>query len=198
MNLLNDASAALSPPCLRWFAWKRFEKTHAGFSAENGNPRQTMEPTFEKLLVILAEDGVEFVVVGGVAVTLHGYVRLTEAVDILLESSPANIQRFLGSLADYGEGFARELSQEDFTDEEGAIRIVEETELSQIDVFTRMSGLRYLDLRTDASILSLQCHQIPYASKAALIRLKSGSVREKDQFDVAALKQLEIDPKAFD
>lgn len=157
-----------------------------------------MEPTFEKLLVILAEGGVEFVVVGGVAVTLHGYVRLTEVVDILIESSPPNIQRFLDSLADYGEGFARELTLEDFTDEEGAIRIVEETELSQIDVFTRMSGLRYPDLRTDASILPLEGHQIPYASKSALIRLKSGSVREKDQFDVAALKQLEIDPKAFD
>ena len=157
-----------------------------------------MEPTFEKLLVILAEGGVEFVVVGGVAVILHGYVRLTEDVDILIESSHANVRRFLDALADYGEGFARELSQEDFTDEEGAIRIVEETELSQIDVFTRMSGLRYPDLRIDASILPLQGHRIPYASKAALIRLKSGSVREKDQLDVAALKQLEIDPKAFD
>ena len=58
-----------------------------------------MEPTFEKLLVILAEAGVEFVVVGGVAVTLHGYVRLTEDVDILIESSPTNLQRFLDSLA---------------------------------------------------------------------------------------------------
>ncbi len=156
-----------------------------------------MEPTFEKLLVILAEAGVEFVVVGGVAVTLHGYVRLTEDVDILIESSPTNIQRFLDSLANYGEGFARELSSEDFTDEEGAIRIVEETELSQVDVFTRMSGLRYLDLKMDASILSLHGHEIAYASKPALIRLKSNSVREKDQFDVAALRKLEIDPKAF-
>jgi hypothetical protein len=148
-------------------------------------------------LVILAEGGVDFVLVGGVAVTLHGYVRLTEVVDILIESSPANIQRFLDALADYGEGFARELSLEDFTDEEGAIRIVEETELSQIDVFTRMSGLRYLDLKVDAPILSLEGHEIAYASKAALIRLKSNSVREKDQFDVAALKQLDIDPNAF-
>ncbi len=156
-----------------------------------------MEPTFEKLLVILAEGGVDFVLVGGVAVTLHGYVRLTEDVDILIESSTTNIQRFLDSLADYGEGFARELSLEDFTDEEGAIRIVEETELSQINVFTRMSGLRYLDLKVDAPILSLKGHEIAYASKAALIRLKSNSVREKDQFDVAALKQLDIDPNAF-
>jgi len=156
-----------------------------------------MEPTFEKLLVILAEGGVDFVLVGGVAVTLHGYVRLTEDVDILIESSTTNIQRFLDSLADYGEGFARELSLEDFTDEEGAIRIVEETELSQINVFTRMSGLRYLDLKVDAPILSLKGHEIAYASKAALIRLKSNSVREKDQFDVVALKQLDIDPNAF-
>ncbi len=157
-----------------------------------------MEPSFEKLLVILAEAKVQFVVFGGVAVTLHGYVRLTEVIDIIIESSSENIQRFLDSLADYGEGFARELSLDDFDDDEGAIRIVEETELSQIDVFTRMSGNDYWDLRSDASILQLRNHQIAYASKAALIRLKSGSVREKDQFDVSALKQLEIDPKAFD
>lgn len=157
-----------------------------------------MEPTFEKLLVTLAEGGVEFVIVGGVAVTLHGYVRLTEDVDILIESSPSNVQRLLDSLAGYGEGFVRELTVDDFTDEEGAIRIVEETEMSQIDVFTRMSGLRYRDLRADASIASLRGHSIPYASKAALIRLKSASAREKDRLDATALRRLEIDPHAFD
>jgi hypothetical protein len=157
-----------------------------------------MEPSFEKLLVILAEARVDFVIVGGVAVTLHGYVRLTEDVDILVESSLPNLLRLLGSLANYGEGYARQLTPEDFTDEEGAIRIVEVSELSQIDIFTRMSGLRYPDLRADASILTLHGHAIPYASKAALIRLKSGSVREKDQFDVAALKQLRANPHAFD
>ena len=197
-NPSGDELVARSPSCLHSFAWKPCEKTPAGSSAGIGNPRSTMEPTFEKLLVILAEAGVQFVIVGGVAVTLHGYVRLTEDVDILIEASAPNIRRFLDSLADYGEGFARELSPDDFTDEEGAIRIVEEAELSQIDIFTRMSGLRYPDLRSDAEILSLRGHSIPYASKAALIRLKSQSVREKDQFDVAALKRLEIDPRAFD
>ncbi len=46
-----------------------------------------MEPTFEKLLVLLADGQVQFVLVGGVAVTLHGYIRLTEDVDILVERS---------------------------------------------------------------------------------------------------------------
>ena len=45
-----------------------------------------MEPSFEKLLGLLAENDVRFVVVGGVAVTLHGYVRMTEDVDLLVSS----------------------------------------------------------------------------------------------------------------
>jgi hypothetical protein len=46
-----------------------------------------MEPSFEKLLVLLAEAGVQFIVVGGVAVSMQGYVRLTEDVDLLLGKS---------------------------------------------------------------------------------------------------------------
>ena len=49
-----------------------------------GARRVTMEPSFEKLLVLIADGGVEFVVAGGVAVTLHGYARLTEHVEILI------------------------------------------------------------------------------------------------------------------
>ena len=157
-----------------------------------------MEPTFEKLLVLLAEGEIDFVLVGGVAVTLHGYVRFTEDVDVLIEPSSKNITKLLTTLAGYGEGFARELSPEDFADEEGAIRIVEETEMSQIDIFTRMSGQHFTDLASDAETLELSGHSIKFASKAALIRLKERSQREKDQLDVAALKKLEEDPQAFD
>jgi len=48
-----------------------------------------MEPSFEKLLAKLAAAGVLFIVVGGVAVTLNGYARLTEDVDVLAEGSRA-------------------------------------------------------------------------------------------------------------
>jgi len=51
-----------------------------------------MEPSFEKLLGLLAESGVRFVVVGGVAVTLHGYVRLTEDVDLLVSAEVGNLE----------------------------------------------------------------------------------------------------------
>ena len=167
-------------------------------AAAHGKHLSMMEATFEKLLGLLADGGVRFVLVGGVAVTLHGYVRLTEDIDVLIERTPGNVGRFLDTLADYGEGFAKELSPEDFSDEEGAIRIVEESEMSQINVFTRISGLVYEELAADAEVFELGGREILYASKAALIRLKSSSVREKDQLDVAALERLAEDPEAFD
>lgn len=157
-----------------------------------------MEPSFEKLLARLADANVRFVLVGGLAVALNGYVRLTEDVDILLEPSEPNVRRLLDCLADFGEGFARELSAGDFSDEEGAIRIVEESEQCQLDIFTRMTGLRYADIAGDAVRSSIGGREILHASKAALIRLKSASVREKDRLDVTALQRLEQDPRAFD
>ena len=157
-----------------------------------------MEPSFEKLLVRLADAGVQFVLVGGLAVALNGYVRLTEDVDILIEPSEPNVRRLLECLSDFGEGFARELNVADFPDEEGAVRIVEEVEQCQLDVFTRMTGLRFADLAVDAVRFSMGGREILHASKAALVRLKSGSVRDKDRLDVAALRRLEDDPHAFD
>lgn len=157
-----------------------------------------MEPSFGKLLVLLADAEVEFVLVGGLAVTLQGYVRFTEDVDILIHAAIPNVERMLKALANYGEGFANELCVEDFTEEEGAIRIVEEIESCQIDVFTVMAGLRYADIVRDADEFTIDGRVIRYASKNSLIHWKEKSVREKDKLDAAALRRLLEDPTAFD
>ena len=57
-----------------------------------------MEPSFEKLLGLPAESRVQFVVVGGVAVTLHGYVRLTDDIDLLVSAEASNLGRLLNAL----------------------------------------------------------------------------------------------------
>jgi hypothetical protein len=137
-------------------------------------------------------------VVGGVAVTLQGYVRLTEDVDLLVEPTAANIQLLLAALSGWGEGFASGLTPADFDDSEGAIRIVEEAEQCQVDLFTRLSGRRYSDVLTDADTLILRGHVIRYASKSSLIGWKGASVREKDRLDASALRELMENPQAFD
>jgi hypothetical protein len=55
-------------------------------------PRETIS-RFEKLLADLARGEVDFAVVGGLAVILNCYPRLTVDADILVYDDPANIRR---------------------------------------------------------------------------------------------------------
>jgi hypothetical protein len=72
-----------------------------------------MDTPYEKLLESLAGADVKFIIVGGVAVALNGFVRTTEDVDILIERLPENIARLLETLSSFGEGHARELASAD-------------------------------------------------------------------------------------
>jgi hypothetical protein len=150
------------------------------------DPKETIS-RFEKLLVELARGGVDFAVVGGLAVILNGYPRLTVDVDILVAETPSNIRQLLKCLEGWGEGWARELTVEDFTSQEGSIRVTEEFEL---DLFTRMRGKSLDDFRPHLRYLDTSGVRIPYLSPEDLIFLKQGSWREKDQLDVAALTEI--------
>jgi len=87
----------------------------------SNEPRETIS-RFEKLLVDLAQDGVDFAVVGGLAVILNGYPRVTLDVDILVDASMDNLKRMLGCLSRWGQGWAKELKPEDFLTQEGSVR----------------------------------------------------------------------------
>jgi len=149
-------------------------------------PNRTISQ-FEKLLADLASCGVDFAVVGGLAVILNGYPRLTVDADILAHNSPENIRKLLDCLKNWGEGWARELSLEDFAIEEGAIRVMEEFDL---DIFVRMKGKTLDDFRPNLRHLESGGVRIPYLSPSDLIFLKGGSWREKDQIDVSAMKEI--------
>ena len=149
--------------------------------------RPTMVNTFEGLLAVLAGNGVRFTLVGGLAVSLNGFVRTTEDMDILVDDDVANLERLLSSLRSFGQGFAAELTPADFIDEEGALRVQEDFDL---DIFVRMRGHKYGDLLPHIRIHTINDGtQIPYLGIDGLLLLKSGSFREKDQIDVAALSK---------
>jgi predicted nucleotidyltransferase len=141
-------------------------------------------------LADLSANGVDFILVGGLAVALVGYVRATEDVDILVEARSSNIRRLLDTLEGFGEGAARELEVRDFTLEEGAIRIVEDFPL---DIFTQMSGYTYADLLRLAEEHELGDATIRYLNAEGLILLKAESLRPKDQLDVQALRRIASD-----
>lgn len=142
---------------------------------------------FEKLLADLVRGGVEFAVVGGVAVSLNGFIRATDDVDILVQAAPENIRRLLDCLAGWGAGFARELKVEDFVPQEGSIRVMEEFDL---DIFTQMRGHSLDEFRPRLRHFETSGVRIPYLAPEDLILLKQDSWREKDQLDVAAMRKI--------
>jgi len=143
---------------------------------------------FEKLLADLVRAKVDFCVVGGVAIILNGYHRVTQDVDILIHPAPENVRCLLDHLAGWGEGFARELTLEDFaTLDEGAIRISEDF---QLDVFVVMRGSRLDDFRSRLRHIQSDEVKIPYLAPQDLIFLKQESWRDKDKLDVSAMKEI--------
>ena len=56
---------------------------------------------FERLLRVLADAGVEFILIGGAAATAHGSARLTLDLDAVYRRTPDNIERLATALGPY-------------------------------------------------------------------------------------------------
>jgi hypothetical protein len=69
----------------------------------------------DDLLLSLTAANVEFVVIGGVAVGVHGFVRATQDLDIVPDPTPENLTRLAHLLAEID---ARHVGLEDFSPEE--------------------------------------------------------------------------------
>lgn len=54
---------------------------------------------FAALIHTLTDAGVEYILVGGMAATVHGSARLTRDVDVVYARTPANIERLVSALA---------------------------------------------------------------------------------------------------
>ena len=56
---------------------------------------------FDTVFGVLVRGGVEFIVIGGAAATIHGSARITRDVDIVYRRTPENLRRLVDSLAPY-------------------------------------------------------------------------------------------------
>lgn len=147
---------------------------------------------FEELLVGLTQAQIDFITVGGMACAMNGYLRATEDVDLIVKNTPENIQKLIQFLSCYGQGFGAELKVSDFTDEEGALRLIEEF---PIDIFVVMGGRHFEELLPYRDTIAIEGTKVPFLNLDGLILLKTGSVRPKDQIDVAQLTSMKRSEK---
>jgi hypothetical protein len=163
-------------------------------------PDPDQPPRFFALLRALADRGVEFVVIGGFAVILHGVERYTKDIDIVPESSRENLARLWDALieldavpAEVGD-FRPEEMPISFTVEglvEGGGNWVLHTRLGRIDVMQWVSGvddyevLRARAVPTDIPEIGAT---VWFAGLDDLLAMKREAGREIDLADITALR----------
>ena len=145
------------------------------------------ELQFVKLLLLLSRHEVEFIVCGGVAVGFCGFVRTTEDLDILVSAHADNVRRLAAALAEFGSGAGKDLTDADLPVMPDCVRVNEED--CPVDIFTLMDGMTYEDTVAESSRAEVpNVGPVRHLSRAQLIKVKSGSWREKDRIDVEALR----------
>jgi hypothetical protein len=132
---------------------------------------------------LLNAAGVKYVVVGGFALALHGVVRATKDIDVLIEPTAANAQRTLKALEGLNSGIARELDPSEIATR--PITIVGDE--PRVDILTLAWSVRYADAAPKAERIAIDGVDIPFADLDTLIRTKQTG-RFQDNADVESLE----------
>jgi hypothetical protein len=114
-------------------------------------------------------------VVGGMAIIQQGFLRATEDIDLLLESSRANQSRVLKALEILPDKSVKELAETDL-DEYLVVRVADEI---VVDLMLSACGVTYDEVVSGIEIKVIEGVSIPFASARMLLKMKQ-THRDKD------------------
>ncbi|MGN6275369.1 MAG: nucleotidyl transferase AbiEii/AbiGii toxin family protein [Solirubrobacterales bacterium] len=152
------------------------------------------EPAFDELLRRLAEEDVEFVVVGGLALNAWGVVRGTKDVDVVVATDSDNLKRIAevavaaGGRVQQGEallGSPFSIAAALATGEQ----VVIETDLGRLDVVQGLDGIpSYEELRSRATEAEILGITVAVCSFEDLKAMKRAAGRTRDLADLEDLE----------
>ena len=161
----------------------------------------TLTSDFEAVFAALQQAGVRYLVVGGVAVVLHGYPRFTADLDLVVALDRENALGLVGAIATLGYRPRAPVQAAAFADAEARRSWIQDKGLTvfsfwspahpatEIDVFVAEPFPMQPALARAVSI-QLGALSVPVASIPDLILLKRQSARLKDLDDIQALEAI--------
>lgn len=147
---------------------------------------------FRDLLVLLADAGVEFVVVGAYALALHGAPRASGDIDLFVRPEPGNAARLVRALTRFGAPLeSAGVTERDFT-EAGVVYQIG-LPPRRVDILTEISGLSFDDAWASRVTCDLEGRTVSFIGREALLRNKEATGRLKDLADAARLRKAKPD-----
>jgi hypothetical protein len=147
-----------------------------------------------RVIASLNEAHVDYVVVGGVALNLHGLIRATEDLDIFVRPDAENIERLRRALRNvWSDPDIDQITAEDLCGEYPAVRYGPPEGALYLDILTRLGDATlFVDL--EAEDKEIEGVSVRVATPRTLYRMKKDTVRPIDRADAIALRSaFEID-----
>ncbi len=152
----------------------------------------------ELLLVLQALDrhGVDYVLIGGAALNVHGLVRATEDIDLFLKPTASNVEGLKEALRSiWNDDSLDEITSDDLLGDYPVIRYGPPDSTLYLDLFSRIGDVAtFEDLQAETIVISGVSVRV--ATPATLYRLKSNTLRPIDRSDALRLAQaFDFDPE---
>ena len=157
---------------------------------------------FEPVFRALDQAGVRYVVVGGVAVVLHGHARLTADLDLAVDLNPEPARTAIEALVGLGLRPTVPVDPAMFADAETRDRWVSERNMRVFSMRHLDDPLNQVDLFVDEPIpfeelwersieVALENLRVRIASIPDLITMKELAGRRLDEEDIAELRRIQ-------
>ena len=144
---------------------------------------------FDQLVTLLRarrDQHVDYVLVGGIALGLHGLARASEDVGVFVDGKADNIERLRRALHSiWDDDEIDEITTQDLNGEYPGIRYGPPDGQLAIDIMTRLgTGVHYKELRWEE--VQMEGVAVRVATPAALCEMKRDTVRPIDLADARA------------
>lgn len=141
---------------------------------------------FRELLQLLNSKKVEYLVVGGYAVALHGYPRATGDMDIWIALSKDNAHRTVEALREFGFD-TPQLKEDLFLEKEKNIRMGNPP--LRIEILTSIDGVEFAECYRNKRIVTIDDIDVSFISLEDLKKNKKASGRYQDLADLENLEK---------
>lgn len=151
-----------------------------------GRSEKTVDERFLNVCRLLNEHGVDYVVGGAVAMGLHGYVRATTDIDVMMPTDLENTRRALAALENLPLKVAREFDAERVNAQ--VVTIIGDD--PRVDLMKAMGRLSYREAAEAPEQRTVRGVRFRYLSLEALKKAKDTG-RTKDAADLEELARIE-------
>ncbi len=157
---------------------------------------------YENVFRSLQKNNIRYAVAGGVALVLHGVVRFTADLDLIVDLEPENLRRFVQAMTELGYRPRNPVKADEFLDpavragwkRDNNMEVFSFVDPAQpinlIDVFIE-EKIPFREVFQEIAQMGAKGITIPVVSLRHLKMLKQAAGRPQDLADIAAIDALE-------